>query len=76
MHSNNTDESHLEEKWRRLCFRYIGRQRALDRFKAMNSPDVIIENQTRLVQEALLEMTGECLADKLFLAAWEKRGDP
>ncbi len=36
----------------------------------MNAADVIIENHTRLVQEVLLEMAEEFLADRLFLAAW------
>ena len=75
MRPSKADGHDLDEKWRRLCFRYIGRRRALEKFKARNAPDVIIENQSRLVQEALVEMTDECLADELFLAAWEKLGN-
>lgn len=72
MQPSESDESEVDGSWRHLCFLYIGRRAALTKYLADNAPDVIIENQNRLIQEALKKMEDACFADSIFLAGWGK----
>lgn len=70
MQSDGTWESVPLEKWKYLCLRYVGRCRLLEVMKARNSPDILIENQSRLIQQAYAEMEEQCMSDTVFLEGW------
>lgn len=63
------DVSKLDYKY--LIFRFIGRQRKLQKFKELNCPEQMIDIEEKLVQKAYNQMRDKCMADREYIAIWE-----
>ena len=60
-----------EIPYRFLVFRFVGRQRRLQKLKELKCPKQIIEAEENNVQKAYNQMREKCLKDKEFTSAWE-----
>jgi len=60
----------MNENWKPLCCKFIGRTRRLERFKKINLVGVILREEKKLVQKAYDEMTQACLKDKEYQIFW------
>lgn len=61
-----------EIPYKYLVYRFVGRQRRLERFKELKVPKTIIEIEQDLVQKAYNQMREKCLKDEEYKAHWEK----
>ena len=69
----NHPELDQNDRWRILCFRFVGRQRALERMKDTPlMPDIILtKKEKEMIQSAYEEMREACLDDKEYMEGWE-----
>ena len=67
-----------EPEWKYMCFRFIGRSRRLESFKAIKAkspsfPEQIIDQEKLLIQKAYDEMRDAVIADPLYKETWERK---
>ena len=62
------------EKWKILCYRFIGRSRRLANFEKLKAPQLIIDKDKELVQQAYEQMREACLNDEDYMSSlWEAK---
>jgi hypothetical protein len=60
-----------EISYKYLVFRFIGRQRRLQKFEELKVPAPIIKAERNLVQKAYNQMREKCLKDDEYKVHWE-----
>ena len=78
MNPNEHFKKNDPEKWKILCYRFIGRHRRLQHWEDMEKkgtkcPEVVVDKERHLVQEAYEQMREACLMDEDYKVVWEHK---